>query len=108
MLVPFGIFNTVFTAVASLGMGIILTAEHTQTTVLAKLDAVFIQTFVTLLADDAALLAVEVAVGANIISTVAVSALVTVHQLQLPTTLAEAASIAKTAHTVGAEPAVAA
>ena len=48
----------------------------------------------------------EIAVLTDFIGAVAVAALLAVHQLQLPTTLAEAAAVAKTAHTVGAEPTV--
>lgn len=50
----------------------------------------------------------EVLVGADIISAVAVTAFVTVHKLDLPAALAEATAVAKTAHTVLTEPAFAA
>jgi len=108
MLVPFGIFYTVLAALTALGVGVILTAEYAKTAIVAKLDAVLEKTFVTLLTNNAAFLAVEVLVGANIISAVAVAALVTVHKLDLPVALTEAAAVTKTAHTVLTEPAFAA
>jgi len=47
----------------------------------------------------------EIAVLTDFIGAVAVAALFAVHQLQLPATLAEAASVAQSAHAVPAEPA---
>lgn len=105
MLVPFRAFYTVFSAIASFCICIIPTAEYAKAAMIAKLDTVLVKTFIALLADHTALLAVQVGVGANIISAVAVSALFTVHKLKLPAALAEAAAVAKTAHTVLAEPA---
>ena len=59
-----------------------------------------------MLANDTTLLTMEIAVLTDFIDAVAVTALLAVHQLQLPATLAEAASVAKTTHTVSTEPTV--
>lgn len=108
MLVPFGVLDAVFTAFTTLSVGIILTAEYAKAAIIAELDAVLVKTFVTLLADNTALLTVEVFVLTDLIGAVAVSALVTVHQLKFPTAFTEAATVAKTAHAVSAEPTIAA
>ena len=104
MVVPIGIFYTIFAAGAALGSGVIQTAEHAQTAIIAQFNAVFVQALFTLLANDTAFFTVQIFILTDFIGAVAVAALFAVHQLQLPTTLAEAASIAQSAHAVSAEP----
>lgn len=106
MLVPFGIFYTVFAAGAALGSGVIQTAEHAQTAIIAQFNAVLEQAFLALFADDATFFAVIVSKVTLCIRTVAVAALLTVHIFDFPAYLAEAAAVAKTTHTVSTEPTV--
>ena len=106
MLVPFGVFYTVFAALTALGVGVIHTAEYTKSAIVAKLDAVLVQALLALLANDTTLLTMEIAVLTDFIGAVAVAAFLAVHQLQLRAAHAEAAAVAQTAlHTVAAEPA---
>ena len=58
MVVPIGIFHTVFAAGAALGSGVVHTAEYAQATIFTKVYSVFIQTFLTLLTNDTAFLTV--------------------------------------------------
>ena len=104
MVVPIGIFYTVFAAGAALGSGVIHTAEHAQTAIVAQINAVLEQAFLTLLADDATFFAVIVSKVTLCIRTVAVAALLAVHIFEFPASLAEAAAVAQTAHTVSTEP----
>ena len=106
MLVPFGIFYTVFAALTALGVCIVLTAEYAKTAVLAKLDAVLEQAFLTLLTDHTAFLTVIVSKVTLCIRSVAVAALLAVHIFEVPAPLAEATAVAQTAHTVSTEPTV--
>lgn len=108
MVIPVGVLDAVFTAGAALARRIVLATENAQTAIVAQLDAVLVQTFLALLADDTAFLAVEIIEGADVVGAVAVAALVAVHQFELPAALAEAAAVAEAAHAVGTEPAVAA
>ena len=108
MIVPVGVLDAVFTAGAALACRIILTAEDAQTAIVTQLNAVFVQTFFALLADNAAFLTVEIIESADVVGSVAVTALVAVHQLDLPATLTESATITQAAHAVATEPAVAA
>ena len=62
MLVPFGALDAVFTAGASLRFRIVHTAIYTETAIVAKIDSVLIQTFLALLTDDTAFLAVIISV----------------------------------------------
>ena len=105
MVVPIGIFYTIFAAGAALGSGVIQTAEHAQTAIVAQVDTVLVQALLALLANDTAFFTVQIFVLTDFIGTVAVAALFAVHQLQLPATLAEAASVAQSAHAVSTEPA---
>ena len=104
VVVPIGIFYTVFAAGAALGSGIIHTAEHAQTTIITQVDTVLVKTFLALLTNDTAFFTVQIFILTDFIGAVAVAARFAVHQLQLPATLAEAASIAQSAHAVSAEP----
>lgn len=106
MVVPVGILDAVFPAGAALAGRIVLTAEDAQAAIVAQLNAVFVQTFLALLTDDAAFLAVKIIERADVVGSVAVAALVAVHQLDLPAALTEATAVAKTAHAVCAEPAL--
>ena len=106
MVVPIGIFNTVFAAGAALGSGVVHTAEYAQTAIVAQIYAVLEQAFLTLLTDDTAFLTVIVSKVTLCIRSVAVAALLAVHIFQFPASLAEAAAVAKTAHTVSTEPTV--
>ena len=106
MVVPIGIFNTVFAAGAALGSGVVHTAEHAQTAIIAQFNAVLEQAFLALFADDATFFAVIVSKVTLCIRTVAVAALMAVHIFNFPTALAEATAVAKTAHTVSTEPTV--
>ena len=106
MLVPFGILYTVLAALTALGVGVILTAEYAKAAVLAKLDAVLEQAFLTLLTDNTAFFAVIVSKVTLCIRSVAVAALLAVHIFDFPAYLAEAATVAKTTHTVSTEPTV--
>ena len=106
MLVPFGIFYTVLAALTALGVCVVLTAEYAKTAVVAKLDAVLEQAFLTLLTDDTAFFAVIVSKVTLCIRSVAVAALLAVHIFQFPASLAETATVAKTTHTVSTEPTV--
>ncbi len=106
MVVPIGIFNTVFAAGAALGSGVVNTAEYAQTAIVAQIYAVLEQAFLTLLTDDTAFFAVIVSKVTLCIRTVAVAALLAVHIFEFPASLAETATVAKTAHTVSTEPTV--
>ena len=106
MLVPFGILHTVLAALTALGVGVILTAEYAKAAVVAKLDAVLEQAFLTLLTDNTAFLTVIVSKVTLCIRSVAVSALLAVHIFDFPAYLAETATVAKTTHTVSTEPTV--
>ena len=106
MLVPFGILYTVLAALTALGVGVILTAEYAKAAVVAKLDAVLEQAFLTLLTDDATFFAVIVSKVTLCIRSVAVAALLAVHIFDFPAYLAETATVAKTTHTVSTEPTV--
>ena len=106
MLVPFGVFDTVLAALTALGVSVVLTAEYAQTTVVAKLNAVLEQAFLTLLTDNTAFLTVIVSKVTLCIRSVAVAALLAVHIFDFPAYLAETATVAKTTHTVSTEPTV--
>jgi hypothetical protein len=106
MVVPIGIFNTVFAAGAALGSGVVHTAEYAQTAIIAQFNAVLEQAFLTLLTDDTAFLTVIVSKVTLCIRSVAVAALLAVHIFQFPASLAETATVAKTTHTVSTEPTV--
>lgn len=106
MVIPIGIFHTIFAAGAALGSGVIQTAEHAQTAIIAQFNAVLEQAFLALFADDATFFAVIVSKVTLCIRTVAVAALLTVHIFDFPAYLAEAAAVAKTTHTVSTEPTV--
>ena len=106
MVVPIGIFYTIFAAGAALGSGVVHTAEYAQTAIIAQFNAVFKQAFLTLLADDAAFFAVIVSKVTLFIRSVAVAALLAVHIFQFPASFAEAATVAQSAHTVSTEPTV--
>jgi hypothetical protein len=106
MVIPIGIFYTIFAAGAALGSGVIQTAEHAQTAIIAQFNAVLEQAFLTLLTDDTAFFAVIVSKVTLCIRSVAVAALLAVHIFQFPASLAEAAAVAQTAHTVSTEPTV--
>ena len=106
MLVPFGVFYTVFAALTALGVCVVLTAEYAKTAIVAKLDAVLEQAFLTLLTDDTAFLTVIVSKVTLCIRSVAVAALLAVHIFDFPAYLAETATVAKTTHTVSTEPTV--
>ena len=106
MLVPFGIFYTVLAALTALGVCVVPTAEYAQTAILAKLDAVLEQAFLTLLTDNTAFLTVIVSKVTLCIRSVAVAALLAVHIFQFPASFAETAAVAQTAHTVSTEPTV--
>lgn len=106
MVIPIGIFYTIFAAGAALGSGIVHTAEYAQTAIVAQIYAVLEQAFLTLLTDDTAFFTVIVSKVTLCIRTVAVAALLTVHIFQFPAPLAEAAAVAQTAHTVSTEPTV--
>ena len=108
MVVPIGVFNAVFTAAAALCGGVVHTAENTKTAIVAKVDSVLKMAFLTLLADNTALLAMLITKLTDIIRAVAVAAFLAMHQLKYPTAFAEAAAVAKAAHTVSTEPTVAA
>ena len=108
MVVPIGVFNAVFTAATALCGGVLHTAENTKTAIVAKVDSVLKKTILTLLADNTALLAMQISKLTDIIRAVAVAAFLAMHQLKLPTAFAEAATVAKAAHTVSTEPTVAA
>ena len=108
MVVPIGVFNAVFTAAAALCGGVVHTAENTKTAIVAKVDSVLKMAFLTLLADNTALLAMQISILTDIIRAVAVAAFLAMHQLKYPTAFAEAAAVAKAAHTVSTEPTVAA
>ena len=104
VVVPIGVFYAVFPAGAALSLGVILTAENTKSAVVAKLYSVLVKTFLALLTNDTAFFTVQIFILTDFIGAVAVAALCAVHQLQLPTTLAEAAAVTEAAHTVSAEP----
>ena len=104
--IPFGVFYTVFATLTALGVCVVLTAEYAQTAIVAKLDAVLEQAFLTLLTDDTAFFTVIVSKVTLCIRSVAVAALLAVHIFQFPASLAEAAAVAKTTHTVSTEPTV--
>lgn len=104
VLIPIGVFNAVFTAAAALGGGIVLTAENAKSAFVTKLDSVLVKAFLTLLADNTALLAMQISKLTDIIRAVAVAAFLAMHQLKFPTAFAEAAAVAKAAHAVAAEP----
>ena len=106
MLVPFGVFYTVLAALTALGVCVVLTAEYAKTAIIAKLDAVLEQAFLTLLTDNTAFLTVIVSKVTLCIRSVAVAALLAVHIFDFPAYLAEAATVAKTTHTVSTEPTV--
>ena len=106
MVIPIGILNTVFTAGATLTLGVVHTAEHAQTAIVAQINAVLEQAFLTLLADDATFFAVIVSKVTLCIRSVAVAALLAVHIFEFPASLAESAAVAQTAHTVSTEPTV--
>ena len=106
MVVPIGIFNTVFAAGAAFAFSVIPAAEYAQTAIIAQLNAGLIQTFIALLTDDTAFLTVIVSKVTLCIRSVAVAALLAVHIFEFPAPLAEAAAVAKTAHTVSTEPTV--
>ena len=106
MLVPFGILYTVLAALTALGVGVVLTAEYAKTAIVAKLDAVLEQAFLTLLTDNTAFLTVIVSKVTLCIRSVAVAALLAVHIFDFPAYLAETATVAKTTHTVSTEPTV--
>ena len=106
MLVPFGILDAVFTAAAAFGCRIVHTAEYAKTAIVAQVNAVLKQAFLALLADDAAFFTVIVSKFTLCIRTVAVAALLAVHIFHFPASLAEAATVAQTAHTVSTEPTV--
>ena len=106
MLVPFRALDAVFAALTALGVGVVLTAEYAKTAVVAKLDAVLEQAFLTLLTDDTAFFTVIVSKVTLCIRSVAVAALPAVHIFEFPASLAEAAAVAKTTHTVSTEPTV--
>ena len=106
MVVPIGIFYTIFAAGAALGSGVVHTAEYAQTAIIAQFNAVLEQAFLTLLTDDTAFFTVQIFILTDFIGAVAVAALFAVHQLQLRAAHAEAAAVAQTAlHTVAAGPA---
>ena len=106
MVVPIGIFNTVFAAGAALGSGVVHTAEYAQTAIIAQFNAVLEQAFLTLLTDNTAFLTVIVSKVTLCIRSVAVAALLTVHIFDFPAPFAETATVAKTTHTVSTEPTV--
>ena len=106
MVVPIGIFYTIFAAGAALGSGVVHTAEYAQTAIVAQFNAVLEQAFLALFADDATFFAVIVSKVTLCIRTVAVAALMAVHIFNFPTALAEATAVAKTTHTVSTEPTV--
>ena len=106
MVVPIGIFNTVFAAGAALGSGVVHTAEYAQTAIIAQFNAVLEQAFLTLLTDNTAFLTVIVSKVTLCIRSVAVAALLAVHIFEFPASLAETATVAKTTHTVSTEPTV--
>jgi hypothetical protein len=106
MVVPIGIFYTIFAAGAALGSGVVHTAEYAQTAIIAQFNAVLEQAFLTLLTDDTAFFTVQIFILTDFIGAVAVAALFAMHQLQLRAAHAEAAAVAQTAlHTVAAGPA---
>lgn len=74
MVIPVGVLDAVFTAGAALARRIVLATENAQTAIVAQLDAVLVQTFLALLADDTAFLAVEIIEGADVVGAVAVAA----------------------------------
>ena len=106
MLVPFGILYTVLAALTALGSGVVHTAEYAQTAIIAQFNAVLEQAFLTLLTDDTAFFTVIVSKVTLCIRSVAVAALPAVHIFEFPASLAEAAAVAQTAHTVSTEPTV--
>ena len=106
MVVPIGIFYTIFAAGAALGSGVVHTAEYAQTAIIAQFNAVLEQAFLTLLTDDATFFAVIVSKVTLYIRSVAVAALLAVHIFEFPASLAETATVAKTTHTVSTEPTV--
>ena len=106
MVVPIGIFYTIFAAGAALGSGVVQAAEYAQTAIIAQFNAVLEQAFLTLLADDTAFFTVIVSKVTLCIRSVAVAALLAVHIFHFPAYLAETATVAKTTHTVSTEPTV--
>ena len=106
MVVPIGIFHTVFAAGAALGSGVVHTAEYAQTAIIAQFNAFLEQAFLALLTDDTAFLTVIVSKVTLCIRSVAVAALLAVHIFEFPASLAETATVAKTTHTVSTEPTV--
>ena len=108
MIIPIGAFCAVFPAGAALSLGVILTAENTKSAIVAKLYSVLVKTFLALLTDHTAFLTVVKAEGTFLGGTVAVAALCAVHIFDPKAAFAEAAAVTEAAHTVGAEPAVAA
>ena len=106
MVVPIGIFYTIFAAGAALGGGVVHAAEYAQTAIIAQFNAVLEQAFLTLLTDDTAFLTVIVSKVTLCIRSVAVAALLAVHIFEFPASLAETAAVAQTTHTVSTEPTV--
>ena len=106
MVVPIRVLDAVFTAAAALTLGIVQAAEYAQTAIIAQFNAVFIQAFLTLLTDDTAFFTVIVSKVTLCIRSVAVAALLAVHIFQFPASLAEAAAVAQTTHTVSTDPTV--
>ena len=108
MVVPIGCLRAVFSAITALGLSVVHTAVYAESAFVTKLYTVLEKTFLALLADKTAFLAVIVSAKALGVGAIAVIALLAVHIFNLPAGLAKAAAVAKTAHAIGAEPAIAA
>ena len=108
MFIPIGVLQAVLAAFAAVRGSIVKAAVDTKTAIVAKLDAVFIQAFIALLTENAAFLTVKISILADIVGTVAIAALLAMHQFQFPAALTEAAAVTQAAHTIRTEPAIAA
>lgn len=93
MLVPLGVFYTVFPAGAARRRCVVHTTEYAKTAIITKVDAFFIQTLLALFTKDTTFLTVIVSGIALRVGTVTVAALNTVHIFHFPADLAEAAAI---------------
>jgi hypothetical protein len=108
MVVPIGAVNAVFSAIASLGCGVLHATVYAEAAIVTKVDAILVQASLALLAKHTAFLAVIVSEGALLVGSIAVPTLDAVHVFRFRAFLAEAAAIAKAAHAVCAAPTYAA